>query len=93
MVVFLVLSEAALQPAGPFLGDGARKLAPLFFVLARPALSLEVGPDIVFGGEPPVLVGSIDGIRPGQSCFGPGKALCPEDRILEAVALVEGVET
>ncbi|MDO6605126.1 hypothetical protein [Arenibacter palladensis] len=63
MVVFLVHSEAALQPAGPFLGDGGCQLAPLFFLLARP----------------------------GQSCFGPGKALRLEDRILEAVALVEGV--
>src|SRR5690606_23847185 len=92
VVVLLVLSEAALQPAGPFLGDGARQLDPLFFVLAGPALSLEIGPDTVFGGELPVLVGGIDGIRSRQSRSGPGKSLGLEDRVLETVALVEGIE-
>ncbi len=90
--MLLVLSEAALQPAGPLLGDGAGQLAPLFLVLAGPALSLEVGPDIVFGGEAAVLVGGIDGIGTGQLRSGPCKPLGLEDRILETVALVEGIE-
>ncbi len=34
MVVLLVLTKASLQPAGPFLGDGAPQLDSLFFVLA-----------------------------------------------------------
>ncbi|EDZ65191.1 hypothetical protein NOC27_3440 [Nitrosococcus oceani AFC27] len=90
--MFLVLAKTALQPAGPFLGDGARQFDPLFFVLAGPALSLEIGPDIVFGGELPVLVGGIDGIGSHQSRSGPGKSLGLEDRVLETVALVEGIE-
>ena len=89
--MFLVLAKTALQSAGPFLGDGARQFAPLFFVLSGPALSFKVGPDIVFGGEPPVLVGRIDGVGTGQSCFGPGQALCLEYRVLETVALVVGL--
>src|SRR5690606_489381 len=92
VVIFLVLAKTTLQPAGPFLGDGARQLDPLFFVLAGPALSLEIGPDTVFGGELPVPVGGIDGIRSRQSRSGPGKSLGLEDRILEPVALVEGIE-
>jgi len=73
--VFLVLANAALQAVRPFLGDGARQLAPLSSVLAGPALSLEIGPDAVPGSEPPVLVGRIDGSSTGQPRSGPGELL------------------
>tara|TARA_R110000751_G_scaffold210384_1_gene314125 strand:+ start:38604 stop:39206 length:603 start_codon:yes stop_codon:yes gene_type:complete len=61
-------------------------------VLPCPSLALEIGPYIVLGSEPSVLVGGIDGIRPGQSGPGPGQALRLEDGILEPVALMEGIE-
>lgn len=93
VVVFLVLPEAALQPAGPFPGDGARQLPALFFVFAGPALSLEIGADTVLGGETPVFIGRIDGIGTGQLRPGPGEPLGGEDGIDKAVALMEGIKT
>tara|TARA_R110000868_G_scaffold1647_4_gene13299 strand:+ start:28828 stop:29421 length:594 start_codon:yes stop_codon:yes gene_type:complete len=92
VVVLLVLSKAALQSAGPFLGYGPCVFLTLFFVLAGPSLPFEIGPDVVFGGEAAVPVGGIDGIGPGQSGLDLGKPLGDEDGIGKAVALVEGIE-
>tara|TARA_R110000751_G_scaffold210384_1_gene314116 strand:+ start:31275 stop:32003 length:729 start_codon:yes stop_codon:yes gene_type:complete len=92
MVVFLVLSKAALQSAGPFLGNGTCEFLTLFFVLAGPSLPFEIGPDVVFGGEAAVPVGGIDGIGTGQLGPSLGKPLGGEDGIGKAVALVEGIE-
>src|SRR5690606_1977713 len=92
MVVFLVLAEAALQAARPFLGYRACQFLPLFLVLAGPALSFKIGADTVLCGEPAVLVGGIDGIGPRQSGPGLGEPLGGEDGIDKSVALVEGIE-
>lgn len=86
------LAKTSFQSRGPFLGYHGRHLSALPFVFPCPSLALEIGPYIILGGELSVLVGGIDGIRPGQSGPGPGKALRPEDGILEPVALMEGVE-
>ncbi len=67
-------------------------LSALPFVFPCPSLALEIGPYTILGGELSVLVGGIDGIRPGQSGPGPGKVLYPEDGILGPVALMEGIE-
>ena len=91
-VVLLVVSEAALQAAGPFLGDGPGQFFPLLLMFAGPSLPLEVGTDAVSGGEPAVLVGGVDGIRPGDLYLGPGHSLDIEDGLSEPYTLVEGVE-
>ena len=91
-VVLLVVSEAALQAARPFLGDGAGQFFPLLLIFAGPSLSLEVGADAVPGGELPVPVGGIDGIGHGDLDLGPCQSLDIEDGLAEADALVEGVE-
>ena len=83
-VVLLALPEAALQAAGPFPGDGTRQLPTLFFMPAGPALPLEIGPDTIFGGEPPVPVGGIDGVGPGQPDLGTGNPLGGEDGVDKA---------
>lgn len=93
VVMFLVLPEASFQPAGPFLGDGARQFLALLFVLPGLALSFEVGLDTVVGYESSVLVGGINGIGPDQFCFYMRKPLCLEDRVGQTVALVEGIKT
>ena len=92
VVVFFLLSKAALQSAGPFLGDGICQLPAVFLVFAGPSLALEVGVDVIAGGELPVLVGGVDGIGPGQSGLDLGQALGLKYSILEAIALMEGPE-
>ena len=91
-VMLLVVAGAALQAAGPFLGNGPRQFFPLLFKFAGPSLSFEVGTDAVPGGEPAVPVGGIDGIGPGDLDLGPCQALDIEDCVAEPYALVEGVE-
>ena len=93
VVVFLVLAAAALEPAGPFLGNGRCEFFPLFLVLSRPSLALEVGKDTVCGGEGPVFVGRIDRVGTGQPRFRFCEPLGGEHGVHETVALVEGVET
>ncbi len=90
--MLLVVAEAALQAAGPFLRDRTGQLFPLPLVFAGPSLPLEVGTDAVSGGEPAVLVGGVDGIRPGDLYLGPGHSLDIEDGLSEPYTLVEGVE-
>ena len=90
--MLLVVAEAALKAAGPFLGYGPRQFFSLLFVFAGPSLPLEVGTDAVPGGEPAVPVGGIDGIGPGDLDLGPCQALDIEDCLAEPYALVEGVE-
>lgn len=91
-VMLLVVAEAALQAAGPFLRYGPRQFFPLFFVFAGPSLPLEVGTDAVSGGEPPVPVGGVYGIAPGDLDLGPCQALYVQNGLSEPYALVEGVE-
>ena len=90
--MLLVVAEAALKAARPFLRYGPRQFFPLLFMFAGPSLSLEVGTDIVPGGETSVPVGGIDGIGPGDLDLGPCQALDIEDCLAEPDALVEGVE-
>ena len=90
--MFLVVAEASLQAAGPFLGDGPGQFFPLLFMFSGPSLPLEVGTDAVPRGEPAVPVGGIDGIGPGDLYLGPGHSLDIEDGLAEPYALVEGVE-
>ena len=90
--MLLVVAEAALQAARPFLGDGGRHFFSLSFMFAGPSLSFEVGSDAVPRGELPVPVGGIDGIGPGDLDLGPCQPLDIEDGLAEADALVEGVE-
>lgn len=59
VVVLFFFSKAALQSAGPFLGDGTGQLAALFFVFAGSSLTLEVGMDGIAGGELAIPVGSL----------------------------------
>ena len=72
--MLLVVAEAALKAARPFLRYGPRQFFPLPFVFAGPSLPLEVGTDAVSGGEPPVPVGGIDAIAPDDLDLGPGQA-------------------
>ena len=91
-VMLLVVAEAALKAAGPFLRYGPRQFFPLPFMFAGPSLPLEVGTDIVPGGELPVFVVGIDGIAPGDLDLGPCEALDIEDGLAEPNPLVERVE-
>ena len=91
-VMLLVVAEAALKAAGPFLGDRGGHFLPLRLVLAGPPLLPEVGADTVFGGEGPVGVVGVDGVAPGNLKPCAGKPLHCEDGPLEPYALVEGVE-
>src|SRR5690606_8088128 len=92
VVVFLFSSKASLQAACPFLSDGLGQLLSLFLVFSCPSLFLEVGTYIIFGGKIPVLVGSVYRICPGQLGLGHGKALCFEDGVGKAVALMESIK-
>jgi hypothetical protein len=92
VIVLLLLAKAALQAAGPFLGDGIGKFPELFLVSPCPSLTLEISADVIAGGELPIFVGGVYGIGASYSGFDLGQALALKDGILEAVALMEGIE-
>ena len=91
-IVFLVISEAPLQAACPFGGDGCGHFLSMLFMLARSTLSFEVGSDSVLGGKPAVGVGSIYGIGTRYFHFRSCQSLSLEYRGLKSIAFVEGIK-
>lgn len=88
-----LFTKATFQLGGPFFSDLSLKLSLLFVMFAFRAFGLKIGLDTMFGNEPAVDIGRIDGIGSKDPEPFSGKALCLINGTFQSGALIEVVKT